>query len=636
MSASTKRQIRFIGLACFTWIVSSVSGLGTLRDHTTLRPTYDYVIAGGGLTGLVVANRLTEDPNTTVLVVEYGEFDDTWNTAIPYYANFLQNDTLMFKVPSVPQPLLGNRTFSVSIGANVGGGSTVNGMAVERGAREDYNAWEELGNSGWGWDGLLPYFRKSSSIHTPSEADIAAFNYTYSADGYGTGPFQTTFPTWQWPDVYDMNDAWTKHLGFEIRSDGATDGELLGVSWKPISAEPRNVTRSSARKAYYDPIRNRTNLDLLVRNFVAKVTTENAKATGVEVIARDTASAKVFVRAAKEVILAAGAIHTPQILQLSGIGPTELLERLNITVVQDLPGVGANFHDHWNNKMTYTFKTPNAVNFENLKNNATFFNASWAEYMANRTGPLTFAQGNTRLVLSLPNLTADYEEITQTLVYGVNPEDYVPDYYREKPEMIEGFRSQTFIASRAIAYGTGGVLGIKWSGRDNHLYVNAGKPLSRGTVMINSTNPHPGEALPLLDPGTLAHPFDVKVAVLSVKLVRQYLASPEIAKLTPVELAPGLAGLPDGSSDAEIEKVLRNQLIDPHTAHPCGTAAMMPQGYGGVVDADLKVYGIEGLRVVDASIIPLIPTAALQATMYAVAEKAADLIKGVVTPNGAG
>ena len=166
--------------------------------------------------------KLTGFRAATVLVVEYGDFDDSWNTAIPYYANFLQDASLMFAQPSTPQRYLGNRTFSLPLGATVGGGTTVNGLAVTRGQKSDYDAWEELGNSGWGWEGILKYFRKvgryychqkvflrtrrtnrpqSTTLHEPSEEVKARNRYKYSTDGFGNGPWEAIFPTFQWPDV---------------------------------------------------------------------------------------------------------------------------------------------------------------------------------------------------------------------------------------------------------------------------------------------------------------------------------------------------------------------------------------------------------------------------------------------------
>ena len=314
-------------------------------------------------------------------MVEYGDFDDSWNVAMPYYANFNQDVSLMFSTPSVPQRGLGNRTFNLPLGATVGGGTTVNGMAAIRGSRHDYDSWEEIGNPGWGWKEVLRYFRKvrglllgpgwdlantdkSSTLNAPSPEVTKKLGYTFSRDGYGHGPFQATFPPWQWPGVCKflraipsvridvdqlldpMNKAWTEDLGFPFRNDGGTDGDVFGVAWRPQSSDSKKLTRSSARTAYYNPVQNRPNLQLLLMSYVGKVQVHKGVARGVEVYSRSNSSAKVSITAKKEVILAAGAIHTTQILQLSGIGPRELLESLNIPVVEDLPGVGANFQDH--------------------------------------------------------------------------------------------------------------------------------------------------------------------------------------------------------------------------------------------------------------------------------------------------
>jgi choline dehydrogenase-like flavoprotein len=191
---------------------------------------------------------------------------------------------------------------------------------------------------------------------------VGQIGYTYDRGSYGGGPVQTTLPPWQWPDVREsarprlsdspltaidhLNRAWTEDMGFPFLDDGSMNGDLIGVAWRPISTDGKNQTRSSARQAYYDPVQHRPNLQLLVNSYVGKVHVRKSKAKGVEVFSRSDPSRKVLIPAKKEVILAAGGIHTPQILQLSGVGPRDLLERLDIPVVQDLPGVGANFMDH--------------------------------------------------------------------------------------------------------------------------------------------------------------------------------------------------------------------------------------------------------------------------------------------------
>ncbi|KAK4124798.1 GMC oxidoreductase [Parathielavia appendiculata] len=624
-------SIRFAGLVCLCaqWTAAQ----RVLRDPSAAKDAYDYIIAGGGLTGLVVANRLTEDPKTTVLVVEYGDLADSWNLSIPYYATALQDASLMFTTPSTPQRGLGGRTFNLPLGATVGGGSTVNGMAYLRGAKVDYDTWEKMGNRGWGWKEMSKYFKKSSTLNVPSPEIVDQLNYTYDKSSFGHGPVQALLPPWQWPDVYYLYKAWTEDMGYPLLNDSMS-GNILGAAWRPISADGKNLTRSSARKAYYDPVQHRPNLQLLVNTYVAKVQIPAqglSRAKGVDVFSRKDGSAKVSISARKEVILAAGGIHTPQILQLSGIGPRHLLDKLNIPVVEDLPGVGANFMDHPTLRGAQQVNQPNPINFSLLRNNASFFDAAWAEYMANRTGPLTAAGGNSGLTATLHNLTTNSDDtatnLIHTLITPANSTAYLPAHYRDKPTLVAGYAAQVSLLTSALQAGTNPLVDFLWSGNaPPGMAVVLQKPLSRGTVLINSTNPHPGLSPPLVDFNAFAHPFDARAMVLAFKLLRRVLlTSPSLRHLGVEELLPGEEAV---GTDEEIEAALRGTLMSPHNAHPCGTAGMMPRELGGVVDERLKVYGVEGLRVVDASMLPVIVAANLQATMYAVAEKAADIIRG--------
>lgn len=357
-----------------------------------------------------------------------------------------------------------------------------------------------------------------------------------------------------------------------------------------------------------------------------------------------------YLRSGKDVILAAGAVHTAQILQLSGIGPAALLEPLGIDVIADLPGVGANFQDHPTNigftfqctsvktssvtfdvlychRLTSTF-SPSVLNEPslnpNLYNDASFFNASWDEYMANRTGPLTWAFGNNRVVLSLQNLTSDYEELIDEFLHDNDTSQYLDDWHRQNPTLEAGYKLQHQVLSRIISEQHGSVMENTFGGAAGAAFVVI-KPFSRGTVLINSTNTDPILGAPLVDYQALTHPLDTKIAVEGLRMARRLLSAPSLAPLQPVEIVPGA----NVTTDEQIEAAIRTSLYRPANAHPCCTAAMMPLELGGVVDSQLRVYGVNGLRIVDASILPLIPSAHTQETMYAVAEKAADIIKGV-------
>ena len=249
------------------------------------------------------------------------------------------------------------------------------------------------------------------------------------------------------------------------------------------------------------------------------------------------------------------------------------------------------------------------------------YDAAWREYLANRTGSLTLSHGNNIVFLSLSDLTTDYRTVAASLAEQ-DATAYLPPAYRSNPALLSGFLAQRSVLRNRFLRRDAGVVEMPFGGSASVVSAIQ-KPLSRGTIFINSTNPDPVLS-PVIDFSAMANPVDMAIAVLSFKISRRYIASRSFAALGPVELSPGS----DVETDQQIEAVLRNSLILPSFAHPSGTAAMMPRSLGGVVDPRLKVYGTTGLRVVDASIMPLIPACHLQSTVYAIAEKAADLIQG--------
>ncbi|KAJ0328882.1 hypothetical protein COL5a_004672 [Colletotrichum fioriniae] len=594
------------------------------RTFDSISEQYDYIVVGGGTSGLVVANRLSEDPERTVLVVEYGDFANTINVTVPYFATYDQSACL-YNVTSVPQTHLGNRTSRLRIGAVVGGGSTVNGMAWDRGSEADYDAWEALGNPGWGWATLFKYFQKSSTFAPPSEEYVEEYGYEWSEDAYGDGPIQVGFPSWQWPESALMAQAWAQDIKVPTLKDGA-DGDNVGIAWLPQNSGGRNATRSTAETAYFNPVSARENLHLLVRHYGAAIKFEGNTTTGVVIGSRDESETK-FVES-RNVVLAAGAVHTPQLLQLSGIGPEKLLQSLDIDVVVDLPGVGANFQDHPSIFMVYDFANDTSIN-PTLMTNETFYNESWAEYEANRTGPHTHAWGNRVVFTSLQDLDPDNYEAIADAVTAQDSLQHLPEVYAENPALLEGFNRQRDILSQRFRNPKAGVMEFTFGGAES-VPVALQKPLSRGTITINSTNPDPGSSTPgaggaQVDFNTLSNPIDTLLLLRAVAKARAFMASPSVETLAAVEILPG----PGVTSDAEVEAVMRESWLSSSFDHPVGTAAMMPRELGGVVDSGLTVYGVEGLWVVDASVMPMLPAAHTQATVYAVAEYAADLIKGV-------
>ncbi|KAL2074622.1 hypothetical protein VTL71DRAFT_8400 [Oculimacula yallundae] len=599
-----------------------------------LLSSYDYIVVGGGTAGLTVADRLTESGNYSVLVVEYGYFSDV--PTLPYDPmNPIDPspNSLMYNITSV-----GTKKQLVGIGCVVGGGSAINGQAVMRGTSEDYDRWGALGskNSDWNWNSLLPYFKKgkfiekktqSFTFNPPSPQLAADFNITYDTKEAwgGSGPILASYGDWLYPLTKVMYEGWKASPGITYPRD-CSEGKA-GICWIPASKDPITETRSYARTGHYDPVKERSNYAILTGHKVAKIDTsvkeKGIAATGVRIVSRSDTSSTRIVQAKKEVILAAGAIHSPQILQLSGIGPRDVLKAANVSLVLDLPGVGSNFQDHSWFALGFNLTTPVLPDRASLRNNQTF--AAWALelWQANRTGPYSISGGGGSVAMaqvSLPVIAPEIYSSIASSISQLDPASALPA--NTDPTIIAGYTAQLKLMAAAArsentAWFQMGLGGNPFGNSDQWVFNI--HPLSRGTVNIDPSNPN-GE--PLVDYRMLSNPIDLQVAIALFKGTRAYYNQGAMKTLTPVETKPGL----NVSSDAEIGEYLK-ETLDPSQYHPVGTCPMMSLELGGVVDNDLKVYGVEGLSVVDGSMMPLIVGATTQATVYAVAEKAADLIK---------
>jgi choline dehydrogenase-like flavoprotein len=253
-------------------------------------------------------------------------------------------------------------------------------------------------------------------------------------------------------------------------------------------------------------------------------------------------------------------------------------------------------------------------------NDPEFYDAAWEEYVTSKTGPFTHAWGNHIVFESLQDLDPKFESIANSLDTQ-DPLDHLPPVYAENPSLVEGFIEQRKVLQSQFRSSAAGVVEITFGG-SVAVPVALQKPLSRGTIFINSTDPDPSIP-PLIDFNVNANPVDMFILIRALEKTREFMGSESVASLEPMEVSPG----PTIDTDVEIEEVMRESLLSPSFDHPVGTAAMMPRELGGVVDTGLQVYGVEGLWVADASIMPLVPAAHTQATVYAVAEYAAELIR---------
>ena len=501
--------------------------------------TFDYVVVGAGSAGCVLANRLSADGRHTVLLLEAGPPDTNPWIHIPIgYGKTMFHPVLNWGFHTDPDPNMNGRRIYWPRGRTLGGSSAVNGLIQIRGQPEDFETW----GSGWGWRDAEPYFRKSLellSVETIRQKNELVDAFIAAADELGI------------PRNDDFNGA---------RQDGAGYLQLT----------TRNGRRCSAATAYLKPARGRSNLKVETDAHVTALLFEGRKATGVRYRGSE-------VKARREVILAAGALQSPQLLQLSGIGPGELLQRHGIPVVADLPGVGANLQDHLALRLIHKCTKPITTNddLRNLWRKA----RTGLRYVLFRSGPMAIGV------------------MTGGLITKVGPGARTADM-------------QVFIST--VSAEQRGAEPHPWPGFTLVYYPM--RPTSRGTVEIRSRD---ALEAPSMKPNYLSTEYDRRIMVEGARFVRLLASTPSLARYVKEEYSPG----PDVRTDDEILDAVRN--LGSSGYHPCGTCSI-----GAVVDAQLRVRGVEGLRVIDASVMPTLVSGNTNAATIMIAERGADLILG--------
>ncbi|KAF5011439.1 hypothetical protein FDECE_2459 [Fusarium decemcellulare] len=604
-------RIQAVALAALS---CSQTALATVVSSSQLQKAYDYVVVGGGASGLTVANRLTENPAVTVLVVEAGDFDANEDfVTIPGLAGGAVGTKYDWNLTYVASESLNGRNVSIPQGKVVGGSTKLNRMVFDRGSASDYDRWAELGNKGWDWNTLLPFFKKNEKFSPPSDDIADEYDITVDASAHGTsGYMHSTYSPFFWPTTKNIIQA-VEELDIDIAVDQA-NGSPLGGYFCPHNQDPVSVTRSSAREAYYESVADRKNLHIITGRQVTRVATKKqgstVKATGVE-FAKSKGATIEKVCARKEVILAAGAIHTPQILQVSGIGAKAVLSSINVSTVVDLPGVGQNFHDHVLLTVVNAINAP--LQTSNLTSNATFAAEARAQYDEQKKGPLTSPTGDFLVFMPLANYSDATSAIhSQAIAQGAK--DFLP---ADTPaEVITGYGKQHKVLSGKLSSTKSAMLELIWA--DGAFVLGLQHPYSRGSIKAVSSSIFD---TPKADAGFLKNPLDVALLAEGVKFARKLANTSAIKGLGAVEVVPGA----DVTSDDALGEFIRSSAST--LFHPAGSCHIGKREEGGVVDDKLRVYGVQGLRVVDASVIPLLPASHTMTTVYAVAEKAAEIIK---------
>jgi len=526
---------------------------------------FDYIIVGGGSSGCVLANRLSEDPNNSVCLIEAGSKDKSPWIHLPIgYAKTMWDPKVNWKFQTEPDPGMNHRQIYWPRGKTLGGSSSINGLIFIRGQKEDYDGWRDLGNPGWGWDDVLPYFKKAEGNDRLGEPLHSQ-----------TGPLKAS----SIPKKHVLVEAFKKSanaLGVPNTED-FNNLTQEGVGYFQLSTY--KGFRCSAAVAYLKPAKKRPNLEIQTNSQVSKVIFENKKAIGIEFIENGI---KKTLWANKEVILSAGAIQSPQILQLSGVGPAKLLQEFNIPVIHDLPGVGENLQDHLQFRLIYELNQPISTN-DQL--------SSWFGQLKMGLDWLLFRSG--------------------PLAIGINQGGLFTRVMKGSKTPDIQFHMATLSAEMA-----GGKV-HSFSGFT--MSVCQLRPESRGFVRIQSADPL---IPPKMFANYLATQHDRDTSVAAVNFARKISQTEPLRSLITREVKPN-----NPKTDDEVLEYCRNNGAT--IFHPTGTCQMGPDSNPmAVLDSSLRVRGIQGLRVVDCSAMPTVPSGNTNWPAVMLGERAADLILG--------
>ncbi|KAF5344363.1 hypothetical protein D9758_013252 [Tetrapyrgos nigripes] len=595
---------------------------------------FDYIIVGGGLSGLTLANRLTENPRTTALVLEAGSlhFDDPLIDIPGNVGMVLGNASYDWNFVTVPQENANNRSFAFHRGKGLGGSTLINYMVWNRPAMAELDAIGSLGNPGWNGTDWFKYMRKAEDFAHPDPSLAASENLTFIPGAHGnSGLVHTSFPLF----ISDAQKPWLPalmELGLHHVED-ALAGHNVGIWMGPANINSKTQKRSSSAEAYYRPFAaHRPNLRVLTEAPVTEILIPDRQSrnglfsvTGVKYGYKGQTRTASVKDSKGEVILSAGFGKSSQLLELAGIGDPKVLQPLGIDVKVNLPGVGIGIIDQLLWGVSYELKNSSIVTLDDIKD-PELEAAALAEYNANKTGVLTIGVTAYSLV-SLDDIVGHSKateminkqaaKIARLHVSEIQKEKWniIINGLRKPKEVglveISGFPAFFTTASTPEK-------GKKYLTFLGHYQF----PFSTGTVHIVSRDVN---TQPAMDPHFFEDDFDSQVFIESTKLIRKMARVGEFVDVLGDEIDPGM----DVQSDEDILEYVKNFSATAY--HTAGSAAMLPREKGGVVSPELKVYGTTNLRVVDMSVMPLQVSSHPMGTLYGLSEKAADIIKGEVS-----
>ncbi|KQU76475.1 choline dehydrogenase [Aminobacter sp. DSM 101952] len=526
--------------------------------------TYDYIIIGAGSAGCVLANRLSEDPATKVLVLEYGGSDKSVFIQMPTALSIPMNGTKYnWKYMTLPEPGLDGRRVHCPRGKVIGGSSSINGLVYMRGHARDFDQWEELGARGWRYANCLPYFQRAESWQDGGDAYRGA-----------TGPLATNAGNKMQNPLYKAFVDAGHEAGYITTED--PNGHMQ-EGFGPMHMTVKDGVRWSTANAYLKPAMSRPNLTVVTHAMTRRVLLEGKRATGVEY---ELGGERVVAKASREVLIASGPIGSPHLLQRSGIGPASVLQQAGVEVLHDLPGVGENLQDHSEVYIQYACKEPITLNGKMGLLSRALIGAEWLLFKKGLSVSNHFESGGfirSDAALEWPDIQFHFLPAAMR-------------YDGKKPLDGHGFMVLT----------------------------GPNKPKSRGHVRLRSPEAHeqPDILFNYLD-----REEDREGFRRCLRLTREIVAQPAFDRFRGEEIAPGK----DVRRDDEIDAWVRETMES--TYHPCGSCRMGEDAMA-VVNSDLKVHGLEGLRVIDSSVFPAEPNANLNAPTIMLAERASDIVRG--------